>query len=503
MAPEQTGRTGRVVDHRTDLYSLGVMLYELVLGYRPFEGDDPLDLIHKHLVRAPVPPIAADPALPPALSDIVMRLLEKEADHRYQSADGLVEDLALLLVVLKNGEPVRFTLGQHDFPLRLAPPSHLIGRDHEVDQLRRALDDAVRGCCRALFIAGDAGVGKSALINELRSLVTARRGWFVSGKFDDYSKDAPSATVQAFRALGRLLLAEPEPELVAYREGLLQALGPNLGYGPSALPEFNLLLGDVPRILASNPAEDEARMFQASVDMLRRIAAPDRPLVMVIEDLHAASEITARYLTTLLMASPPLPGFLLVGSYRGADISATHPIGAARGGWEANGVAPAELQLRNLSTADLNILLGEMLRLSPDNAAPLGEVLWARTNGNPNDTVELINALRVDGLLVPQNDTWVWDAAAIQRYVGKCEVVDLLNRRIERLPDSAQLLLQFMACISGQVSFDLLRLATGTPLADIEVQLAPALDDGLLVLEQGQCGTLRYAFAMTACSRRY
>ena len=218
LAPEQTGRTGRPVDQRADLYALGAMLYELATGEPPFGTGDPLRLIHDHLARVPVPPAAGEPAIPAALSEIIMHLLEKEPDHRYQTADGVVYRPGAAA-----GRPARpgrggLRVGEHDVPLRLLPPSRLVGRDGEVAALQEAFEDALAGRCRGVLVSGAPGVGKTALADELRPVVTGRDGWFVAGKFDAYRRDLEfDAVNQAFRALGRLLLAEPEEELATVR----------------------------------------------------------------------------------------------------------------------------------------------------------------------------------------------------------------------------------------------------------------------------------------------
>ena len=211
VAPEQTGRTGRSVDHRADLYALGCTLYEAATGSPPFGVGEPLRLIHDHLARVPVPPAAINPAVPPLVSGVVMHLLEKEPDKRYQTADGVLHDLtAAPAAEADDGSD----LGRHDVPLRLLAPSRLVGRDGEVDALRDAFRGALDGRYRGLLISGAPGVGKTALIEQLRSEVADADGWFVTGKFDQYRRDLEfDAGYQAFRALGRLLLAEPESEL--------------------------------------------------------------------------------------------------------------------------------------------------------------------------------------------------------------------------------------------------------------------------------------------------
>lgn len=492
MSPEQTGRTGRAVDQRSDLYALGITLYELAAGRKPFDNDDLLEMIHDHLVRQPVPPAQVKPTVPQALSDIIMRLLEKEADRRYQSAEGLARDLVKLQALLKQGDTHSFPLGLDDFPLRLTPPSTLIGRRDEIDVLQETIDRTARGEGRALLIAGAPGVGKSALINELQPMVTARRGWFVVGKFEQYQQDTTSAFSQALRALGRLLLAEPEAQLQRHRERILKALGPNAGLGPSLLPEFATLLGPLPKVTVDDPVEAETRMLQATVDMLKSVASPEQPLVMVVDDLQWAPSMSLRFMDALLTQDRELQGLLLVGAYREADVDAAHPLSAMLARWEGLGVSPPTLRLNNLPPADMAELIGEMLRLPTREATHLGQAIVDRTDGNPYDTVELINALRQDGLLTPHNGQWQWDEAAIHRYVGDCDVVDLLGRRIDKLPLPSQDLLSLLACLGGEVSIDLLQVASGVTLDELEGWLAPALEDGLIVSHNGHVREIRF-----------
>jgi predicted ATPase/signal transduction histidine kinase len=483
LAPEQTGRTAWGVDLRADLYGLGATIYEFATGRPPFQQQDPLQLIHDILAVIPAAPASLNRSIPRGLSNLVLRLLEKEPQRRYQSAEGVAHDLARLQQGVARREEESFPLGARDFPLRLSPPSRLIGRELEKGALLEAFEASRRGSVRCLLIAGSPGVGKSALIGELRPAVAARGGFFVSGKFDQHRRDPGSDAVQqALRALGSLLLAEPEQELAALRREILQRVGGNAGILTARLPELALLLQVPAERSAGDPLQDKDRLIRAGVDLLRGVASAQRPVVLVLDDLQWAAPTPIALMEALL--DEGVPGLFLVGAYREAELGEEHPLNpllSRRG----NLGAPLSLKLGNLPRADLARLLGELLRLPPSEASLLAEPLLERTGGNPYDTVELVNALRRDGKLTPAPQGWSWDAELIRSYVGSGDVVDLLADRIERLPLPARQTLEVMASLGGELQIELLRCACGLEKEELEERLAPSLQEGLLVLEQG------------------
>ncbi len=489
LAPEATGRTGRPVDQRADLYALGATLYELATGEPPFGSGDPLRLIHDHLARIPVPPAEVNHAVPVPLSGIIMHLLAKEPDNRYQTADGLVYDLERLRYAQARRGKAAFRAGEHDFPARLQPPSRLAGRDDEVTALGAAFSDALAGRCRGMLVAGAPGVGKTALVDQLRPVVTGADGWFVAGKFDQFRRDLEfDASHQALRALGRLLLAEPEDELTRVRGRILAAAGPNAGLLTATVPEFAALLGTPPN--PGDPLTAQPRVQRAAVAALRAVASRKRPLVVFLDDLQWAGGTPLGFVD-LVLSEEPVDGLLLVGAYREGDVDAAHPLAAPLARWRDQ-AGVKHVRLGNLQEPGLAAMVAGMLRVGPDTVAGLAGAIEPHTRGNPYETVELLNALRRDGLLTATAAGWRWDEAAVRAHLGRSEVAGLLAARAAALPEQSRQMLEAMACLGGRAELSLLQAAAGEPANVVEETLAPALDEGLLVAEPGARPAVRF-----------
>ncbi|WP_433286422.1 AAA family ATPase [Pseudonocardia sp. CA-142604] len=489
LAPEQTGRTGRSVDQRADLYALGATLYELATGDPPFGSGDPLRLTHDHLARVPVPPAQVNPALPRPLSEIVMRLLDKEPDHRYQTAEGLAHDLEQVGEAQAHPAAAPVRIGEHDVSSRLLPPSRLVGRDAEVAVLEEAFEEALTGRCQGVLVSGSTGVGKSALVDQLRPTVTGRDGWFVAGKFDQYRRDLEcSAGFQSFRALGRLLLAEPEDKLSVVRGRILAAVGANAGLLSAVLPEFAALLGVAPD--AGDPLTAQVRMQRAAVQVLRAVASRERPVVVFVDDMQWGGRTPLGFVD-LVLSEEPVEGLLLVGAYREDEVDPAHPRAALLARWrEQAGVRL--LELGNLPVPSLVTMVAEMLHVDRSAAVGLAEVINERTAGNPYETVELLNALRHEGVLTVTGAGWQWDDAAARAHLGTPQVAELLAARVAAMPPTSRELVEAMACLGGRVEASLLPIATAAPAGVVELQLAPLLAEGVLVVETGLRDAVRF-----------
>jgi signal transduction histidine kinase len=487
LAPERTGRTGRPVDQRADLYALGATLYELATGRPPFGSGDPLRLTHDHLARVPVPPAEANPAVPVPLSEIILHLLEKEPDHRYQTADGVLHDLQRLRHARTDPGAPGVRIGEHDVPLRLLPPSRPVGREAEMAALQAAFEDAVAGRCRGVLVSGPPGVGKTALVDELRAVVTGGEGWFVAGKFDPYRRDLEfDAFNQAFRALGRLLLAEPEPELATFRARLVEALGPNAGLLAATVPEFAVLLAVPPE--PGDPLTAQVRAQRTAVATLQAVASRKRPLLVFLDDLQWAGRTPLGALD-LVLREEPIDGLLLVGAHR--DVDATHPLAPLLARWHDQ-AGVEHLRLENLAASGSVAMVAEMLRAAPAAARALADVMQTHTSGNPYETVELMGALRSAGVMTATNAGWRWDDGAVRAELGRLGVSGLLAERVDAMPLAARQMVEAMACLGGRAELSLLQTVSAAPPAVVEQRLVPALGEGLLVVESGEPQAVRF-----------
>jgi len=482
MSPEQTGRMNRSLDRRTDLYSLGVTFYQLLTGHLPFESADPLELVHSHIARVPRPIQELAPQAPRQICDIVMKLMAKAAEDRYQSASGLKVDLEECATQLRNGgEIAPFPLGRNDISGELSIPQKLYGRDAEVATLLEAFEAARRGGSGLLLIAGYSGIGKSALVNEIQKQVV-RGGAFVAGKFDQLNRSVPFAAVaSACRALLGSVLAEPAAVLEDYARRLREALGRNGKLITDLVPELEVVIGPQPPVQTLGPAESQARFELVFRQFLQVFSRPEHPLALFLDDLQWADAASLRLLRQILTGGHG-SHLLVIGAYRNNDTAQIQPLLLTIDELRKAGVRVDELTLAPLTLEHIVALLADTLRLDAAAVRPLADVLLRKTDGNPFFLQQFLTALHEQKLLQFDADQrrWTWQTAKVEAAVASDNVVDLLVARIRRLSDTAREALNLGACVGHEFDLGTLSMITPRPGSELMSGIWEALREGLL-----------------------
>ena len=484
MAPEQTGRMNRSVDSRSDLYALGATFYEMLTGQLPFTAADPMEWVHCHIARQPVPPNERLAGVPGPLSAIVMKLLIKTAEERYQTAGGVEADLKRSLAEWEShGGIDPFLLGAYDVSDRLLIPEKLYGREREIETLLAAFDHVVaNGTLELVLVSGYAGIGKSSVVNELHKALVPSRGLFASGKFEQYKRDIPYATLgQAFQSLVRSLLSQSEEELGRWRESLSEALGPNGQLIVNLVPELELVIGKQPPVADLPPRDAQNRFQMVFRCFLGVFARKEHPLALFLDDLQWLDAATLDLLEHLATHSE-VRHLLLVGAYRDNEIGPAHPLLRTLDAIRDADVRVREIVLAPLGFDDVNWLIADALHCGPERARTLTQLVHEKTGGNPFFAIQFFTALAEEGLLAFDSvaSVWQWNIDHIRAKSYTDNVVDLLAGKLKRFSAATQEALKQLACLGNVAEITTLSLVHGTTEEAMHAALWEAVHAGLV-----------------------
>jgi len=480
MAPEQTGRVNRQIDARTDLYALGITFYELLSGVLPFSASTAMEWIHSHVAR-PVPPLPAE--VPEQLVAMVMKLLAKSADDRYQTAAGLEADLRACWADWRAQGRIDYRpLGKQEAAYELSIPEQLYGRAASSRLLREAFERVTVGATELVLVAGYSGIGKSALVDELERQAVPAAVRFARGKFDQYKRDIPYATLaEALQSLVRQILREPDAEVNRWTSALREAVGVNGVLVTNLTPELELLIG--PQAPVPDVSVEEAKhRFQLLVQrVLSVFARPEHPLVLFLDDLQWADRATLDLLRYILDTG--VRHLLLLGAYRDNEVQSGHPLLSALEEIRKSGAAVQLIELGALPAADVAQLLADALSADPLRVEPLAELVHDKTGGNPFFVIQFVLALRDDALLVYDaiSARWAWDLPRILARGFTDNLAEFMVSKLGRLSEGTREMLKRFACLGRSASTAALADLSDRSEAEVELILKDALSAGLVV----------------------
>lgn len=497
MSPEQTGRMNRNIDYRSDFYSLGVTLYQILTKQLPFYSNDLMEVIHSHIAKTPIPPHQINPEIPIAISLIVMKLLSKNAEDRYQSALGLKADLEYCLSKLQTINRLQaFTPGKKDKKGQFSIPQKLYGRKTEVKLLLEAFgrvsnvdDHSISQCNKEIMlVTGYSGIGKTKVINEVHKPIVKARGYFIGGKFDQFKRDIPYAAIsQAFQQLIRQLLTETTLKVAEWKQKLLSALGENSQIIIDVIPELELIIGKQAKAAQLGASESQNRFNQVFGKFVRVFAQAEHPLVLFLDDLQWA-DLASLNLIEKLMTDSETQHLLFIGAYRDNEVNPVHPTIQTIEKIQRTSTTVNKIILEPLTINYIRQLVAETLSeeatTTNERLTQLSDLLYSKTLGNPFFLTQLLKTLYTEKLLTFDFTIgcWLWDIEQIQSFgIADLGVVELVARNIGKLSKTTQKALKLAACIGNKFSLDVLAVVNEKSATQTAKDLWSALQTGLIL----------------------
>jgi predicted ATPase/serine phosphatase RsbU (regulator of sigma subunit)/tRNA A-37 threonylcarbamoyl transferase component Bud32 len=484
MSPEQTGRINRTVDYRTDLYSLGVTMYEMALGTLPFKSLDPLEIIHSHIAVMPVSPSVLDPEIPIVVSDIIMKLLSKTPEERYQNGFGAAADLSECSRQMdREGVIKTFPIARHDISNRFIIPQKLFGRDKEIETLLASFENVLNWGMGAgiLAVSGAPGIGKSALVHEIHKPIVAKKGYFISGKYEQFRRDKPySAIIQAFQSLIRQILSESEDMIRIWRKDIRDALAANGKVITDVIPDIELIIGTQPDLQALGPVETRNRFIYVFQKFINVFTAKGNPVVLFLDDLQWADRASLDLMLSILKNSG-IRNFFLIVSYRDVLADEQQRIEDFLLEIEKYKIEISRVALGPITAEDIQNLIMNFLKCSSERGSELARLVHAKTGGNPFFVNQFLHTLYNDKMIVPDSALgWKWDIDRINRMQVTDNLVDMMSDKIGKLSRKTQDVLKICACIGNRFDLETIALVRGTSVFQALLDLTEAIHNGLI-----------------------
>ncbi|WP_213804241.1 sigma 54-interacting transcriptional regulator [Granulicella sp. dw_53] len=484
MAPEQTGRVNRSIDSRSDLYAFGITLYEMLTGVLPFTASDPMEWIHCHVARHPVPVNERVDGVPATISAIISKLMCKNAEDRYQTASGVEVDLRRCLTEWETSRKITpFPLAAHDVPDRMLIPERLYGREPEINRLLEAFYRVLAsGRSELVLVSGYSGIGKSSVVNELDKALISRQGLFATGKVDRYQRDVPYATLgHALRGLVLRILSQSDTELARWSALLQEAVGANGQLIVNLIPEVELILGRQAPLQTLPPRDSQNRFQMVLRRFLCAFAQPEHPLILFLDDLQWLDMATLD-LMRQLMTGPEVGYLLLVGAYRSNEVDRSHPLMRAVTAIRETEVEVEEIALEPLELKVIGELVSDTLHCEGAHVDPLTALVFEKTGGNPFFAVQFLSTLAEERLIAfdPKAGAWTWDLEGIRAKNYTDNVVNLMIEKLNRLPVVTREVLKQLACLGNSAEVATLALVVEVSEERIHSVLWEAVNVGLV-----------------------
>lgn len=486
ISPEQTGRMNRTVDYRTDYYSLGITFYEMLTGTVPFNYQDPMELIHAHIARVPIAPVNVNSKIPAAISNIVMKLMAKTGEDRYQNSYSLLNDLKNCRnQFIQTGKIKDFKIAQNDVPHVFMPSQIIVGRDNEIAELKTCFDNVCNGGCEIVLVEGPSGIGKSTLINELYKPISVARGFFVSGKYSQYRRNVPySALVQGFKDFANQILSESPEKINFWKKRLLQATGINSQVLIDTIPEMEQIIGKQPPLPSLESEHEQNRYKYVFKNLFKIMSSKETPLTFFLDDLQWV-DLPSLDFIEMMIKDPDIESFLLICAYRDNEVDKGHPFIMLTEKFAEYSRPVVKLSLPAHTVSDVNRLIVAALHCDEKKAFPLAEVVKSKTNGNPFFVNQyLLDLYNKKYFYFNPESGWEWNISDIANLQITDNVVDLMSSKITGLSDETIHILKLCSCIGNRFGLTTLSLIAKQTIDDTLKHLLEAVNEGLIIFNR-------------------